>query len=398
MTEIAHFGTVVLIVAAGFAVGVLSTRLTDHVPVPAAAVFLVAAAVVSDLFPTIYKHVPIRTVERIAVVALIVILLNGGMDIGWRRFRVAAAPILLLGIVGTFITAATVALVAHYALGFGWVFAGLVGSAVAPTDPAVMFSVLGGREFDGHAGTTLEGEAGVNDPAGIALVLGMVELATHPDASFWVVVREFVVEMSVGAAVGLAGAAVLIPLLRRVRFSSVSLYPVFTLLVAAALFGATSLAHGSGFLAVFVAGLFLGNADLPARREIKSFLASLANLAELAVFVALGLTVALGEISAHVWAEGIVVAVVLALLARPITVFTTLAAARFTRAELLFITWSGLKGAVPILLAAFALLAGAPAGAHLYSLVFVVVLVSVVGQGTLVPTVARRLRIPMHER
>ena len=99
---------------------------------------------------------------------------------------------------GTFVTAGVVALCAHYVLGFGWVLAGLVGAAVAPTDPAVMFSVLGGREIEGRSGTTLEGEAGVNDPAGIALMMGMIELATHDGASFLVVVEEFVVEMAVG--------------------------------------------------------------------------------------------------------------------------------------------------------------------------------------------------------
>ena len=398
MHEISEFGLVVLVVAAGFVVGVLATKLTDRVPVPAPGVFLVAAALLSDLVPSIYDRVPIRTVERIAVVALIVILLDGGMDVGWRRFRAAAAPVLLLGIAGTVMTAAIVALAVHLLFGFGWVFAGLVGGAVAPTDPAVMFSVLGDREIEGRSGTTLEGEAGVNDPVGIALVLGLIELATHPHATFWVVVREFAVEMAVGAALGLLGAAVLVPLVRRVRLSSAALYPVFVLLAAAALFGATSVAHGSGFLAVFVASLFLGDATLPARDEIVGFHSALARLAELTVFVALGLTVHVGDIGAHVWVEGVVVALVLALLARPLAVVVTLAGARFRRNELAFIAWSGLKGAVPILLGAFVLLEDAPGAARLYSLVFVVVLVSVVGQGTLLPLVARRLAIPMRER
>ena len=397
MTEIADFGTVILLVALGLGLGVLSTRLTDVVAVPAPAVFLVAAAIASDVWPGIYEHVPIQTVERIAVVALIVILLNGGMDIGWSRFRASAAPIMLLGVLGTFATAGIVAACAHYVLGFGWVLSGLVGAAVAPTDPAVMFSVLGGREIEGRSGTTLEGEAGVNDPAGIALMLGMIELATHDGASFLVVVEEFVVEMAVGTVAGLAGAALLIPLIGRLRLSSAALYPVFTLVAAAALYGATSIAHGSGFLAVFIAGLFLGNANLPALPAIKDFHTSLAGLAELAVFVALGLTISATEISARIWAEGVLIAVVIAFIARPLAVVTTISTAQFSRAERIFITWSGLKGAVPILLAAFAVLADVPDADHVYQLVFVVVLVSVVGQGTLVPLVARRLRIPMRE-
>ena len=395
MTEIADFGSVVFIVAAGLTLGLLATVITSRVSIPTPGLLLIAAALTSDLWPSIYEHVPIERVERIAVVALIVILLNGGMDIGWRRFRASAAPILLLGVVGTFITAGVAAVVAHSLLGFDWMLAGLVGAAVAPTDPAVMFSVLGGREIEGRSGTTLEGEAGVNDPAGIALMLGMIELATHADASFLVVVEEFAIEMVVGVVAGLAGVALLVPLMRRVRFASVALYPIFALVAVAALHGATSLAHGSGFLAVFITGLVLGNVEVPSRGVVHGFHSSLANLAELAVFVSLGLTISLGEIPMRTWGEGIAIALALAVLIRPLAVFTTVPRAGFTRAELLFITWSGLKGAVPILLAAFAMLAGAPGSEHVYELVFVVVLVSVLWQGTLVPIVAQRLRIPM---
>ena len=238
MTEISDFAGIVLVVTVGFALAVLSTKLTERVPVPAPAIFLLAAAVVSDIWPGVYEAVPIETVERIAVVALIVILFNGGIDIGWRRFRASAGPILSIGVLGTFATAGLVAVLAHYALGFEWMLAGIVGAAIAPTDPAVMFSVLGRREVAGRSGTTLEGEAGVNDPAGIALMLGMIELATHDDASFWVVVREFAVEMSIGVALGLLGALVLIPLLRRLRLPSEGLYPVLALVLAGALYGA----------------------------------------------------------------------------------------------------------------------------------------------------------------
>jgi cell volume regulation protein A len=398
MTEISDFASIVLVVTSGFALAVLSTKLTERVPVPAPAIFLLAAAVVSDLWPALYEMVPIKTVERIAVVALVVILFNGGTDIGWRRFRASAAPILSIGLLGTFATAGLVALLAHYVLGFEWMLAGIVGAAIAPTDPAVMFSVLGRREVAGRSGTTLEGEAGVNDPAGIALMLGMIELATHGNASFLVVAREFVIEMSIGAALGLLGALVLIPVLRSLRLPSEGLYPVLALVLAGALYGVTALAHGSGFLAVFVAGLFLGDARTPFKGEIERFSGSLASLAELVVFVALGLTIDLGGLSGRVWLEGIVLAFGLALLARPLVVLVTLALARLSWAERAFITWSGLKGAVPILLAAFALLGGITGAERVYGVVFVVVLVSVVGQGTLVPFVARALDIPMRDR
>jgi cell volume regulation protein A len=395
MSEIADFATLVLVVAGGFSLAVLSTRLTGRVPVPAPALFLIAAALVSDLWPAVYAHVPIRTVERVAVVALVIILFNGGMDMGMARLRASAVPVLSLGLAGTFLTAGALAVVAHLALGMGWTTAGLVGAALAPTDPAVMFAVLGRREVGGRSGTTLEGEAGMNDPAGIALMLGMIELATHEHATLLVVGREFVVEMAIGAAFGLLGGRLMLPVLRRARLPSEGLYPVFALMLAGVLYGTTSVAHGSGFLAVFLAGLLAGDARLPYKGEIERFTASLAGLAELVVFVALGATVRLGALTGRDWLEGLALVLALALVIRPLVVAVTLAGVRLDRAEKAFIAWSGLKGAVPVLLAAFAVLGGAPDAQRIYAIVFVAVLASVVGQGTLVPFVARRLGIPM---
>ncbi|HJS69924.1 MAG TPA: cation:proton antiporter [Gaiellaceae bacterium] len=395
MTEIPDFAAIVLLVAGGFALAVVSTKLTAWVPLPSPAVFLVAAAIVSDIWPSVYGDVPILTVERIAVVALVVILFNGGMDIGWRRFRASAGPILSLGILGTFATAGIVALFARYALGFDWTLAGLVGAALAPTDPAVMFSVLGRREIAGHSGTTLEGEAGVNDPAGIALMIGMIELATHDDASVLVILREFAVEMAVGTAIGIVGALLVVALLRRVRLAADALNPVLALALAGVLYGVTGLAHGSGFLAVFIAGLVIGDTRSPYKDEIERFHGALAVLAEIGVFVALGLVVSLGSLTLRDWIEGALLMLLLALVARPLVVAATLAPFSLRRNELAFIAWSGLKGAVPILLAAFAVLAEVDDARKLFGIVFVVVLVSVVGQGTLVPWVAGALKIPM---
>jgi cell volume regulation protein A len=396
MTEIADFATIILLVAGGCSLAILSTRITDYVPIPAPAIFLIAAAITSDLWQDVYADLPIKTVERIAVVALIVILFNGGMDIGWQKLQRSAGPVLSVGLLGTFATAGLVALFAHAVLGMSWTTAGLIGAALAPTDPAVMFSVLGGREIEGRSGTILEGEAGVNDPAGIALMIGMIELATHDDATAWVIVREFGVEMVVGAALGLIGAALLIPLLRRVRLPGDAMHAIFALTAAATLYGATSVAHGSGFLAVFVLGLRLSDVEVAHHREIVRFGATLATVAELVVFVALGLTIHIGLLSTRDWLEGVAIAVVLGLVVRPVVVAATLARADLRRNEKAFIAWSGLKGAVPILLAAFGVLQAVDEADRIYGIVFVVVLISVLGQGTLVPAVARRLGIPMH--
>jgi cell volume regulation protein A len=261
-----------------------------------------------------------------------------------------------------------------------------------------MFSVLGRREIAGRSGTTLEGEAGVNDPAGIALMIGLIELATHDDATWFVVVREFAVEMGVGTVMGLAGALALLPLLRRLPLPVEGLYPVLALALAGVLYSATALAHGSGFLAVFIAGLALGDARLPYKGEIERFHTSLASLAEIVVFVGLGLTINLGSLDAGAWVDAALLLLVLALVARPLVVALTLARARLRMTERIFIAWSGLKGAVPILLAAFAVIGGVPGSDRVYGIVFVVVLLSVVCQGTFVPLVAKSLQIPMHER
>jgi cell volume regulation protein A len=395
--ELATFGAIVLILSGGLLLALLATKLNERYPVPEPAVFLLFAAVTSDLFPELGERLSIREVERIGVVALIVILFNGGTLVGWRRFRVAAVPIFALGVLGTFVTAGVIAVAAHYLFDFSWVIAGVLGAALAPTDPAVMFSVLGNKEIRGRAGTILEGESGVNDPVGIALMIGMIELANDADASFWVVVEEFSVEMSIGLVGGLLGAAALRPLLR-FSLPTSGLYPLRTLAAAGVIYGATAAAGGSGFLAVFVAGVALGDADVPLRDEIERFHTSLASLAEVVVFVALGLTIDVTNLLTSTrLLEGLALAVILALVARPLAVGPLLLPIRIRTNERLFVIWSGLRGAVPILLAAFAVLAAVDDAARVYDIVFVVVAFSVIVQGSSIPFVARRLRIGMRQ-
>ena len=394
MHEVHTFGLVVLLVAAAFALAVVSSRVSERVSLPGPALFLLAAAVLSDVFPSLGK-LQIRTVERIGVVALVVILFDGGTRIGLRRLRTAIVPVLLLGLPGTFATAGIVALAAHWLLGFTWITSGLVGAAIAPTDPAVMFSVLGRREVSGRTGTILEAESGANDPVGIALMIGMIEFATSDNGTVWTVVREFVLEMTVGLAVGVAGAYALLYVMRRLSLPNVGLYPLRTLAAAGVIYGGASVLHGSGFLAVFVAGILVGDERAPYKEETERFFTSLASLAEIVMFVALGLTIELSSLSAGVWADGVVLAVVVALVARPLVVAVLLVPTRLRIGERLFLMWGGLKGAVPIFLAAFAILAGVEHSQRLYGIVFVVVALSVVVQGTSIPLAASLARVPI---
>lgn len=396
MDELSVFGTIVLLVSLGFVLAIVASKLTERFPLPAPALFLFAASIASELVPAFGAHTSIKTVERIGVVALIVILLDGGMHVGWRRFRRSAWPIASLGVLGTFATAALMAFFGHFVLGFDWTIAWLLGAALAPTDPAVMFSVLGNKEIGGRSGTILEGESGVNDPVGIALVIGILEFVTHDDASAWTIVREFSVEMAVGLVVGVAGAALLIRLMQRVSLPSVGLYPIRVLAFGGLIYGAASVLGGSGFLAVFVAGVLIGDLRAPHKAEIERFHTTLASLAEIVVFAVLGLTTDLTELAkSYDWVDGLVLAAVLMLVARPLAVGLLLLRTRLRTAERLFVAWGGLRGAVPILLAAFVVLAAVDGAQRVYNIVFTVVAISVLVQGTSIPLVARRLGVRM---
>jgi cell volume regulation protein A len=390
VAELSDFGLIVLGVAGGVMLALLARKLSTRFPIPAPALFLVAAAIVP------VRLSDIRTVERIGVVALIVILFDGGMYIGWRRFRRAALPIFSLGVLGTFATAGAMAVAAHYLFDFNWTTAGIIGAALSPTDPAVMFSILGDKEVSGRTGTILEGEAGVNDPVAIALMIGMLDFATSHSGSFWTVVREFSLQMTVGIAVGVVGAWLLVIFMRRVPLPGQGLYPLRTLAAAGIIYGAASVAHGSGFLAVFIAGLALSALEAPFKTEIRRFHTSLASLAEIVVFVGLGLTVDAADLARHhVWLDGLLLALILAFVARPLSLAPLLVPLRLRFGERIFLAWGGLKGATPILLAAFAILAGVGSSRRLYEIVFVVVAFSVIVQGASLPFVASRFGVPM---
>jgi potassium/hydrogen antiporter len=394
VSEITDFGLIVLFVSGIVSVALLSNKVSERFPIPAPAIFLLAAALTVHFWPSLGRKLSVLDVERVAVVALIVILFDGGVRIGWKRFRVAAVPITALGVFGTFATAALIALAGRYLFDFSWTGAGILGAALAPTDPAVMFSVLGKREVGGRTGTILEGESGVNDPVGIALMLGMIEFATHAEASFWVVVREFALQMSIGLAIGVGGAWVVLQSIRRIELANPALYPLRSLAAAGVIYGAAAVAHGSGFLAVFVAGILIGDADYPRRRDVERFQTSLASLAEVVVFIALGLTVNKVNLE-PVWKDAVLIALVLAFLARPLGIAAFLAPLHLRRGERAFVMWSGLKGAVPILLASFTLLEHVPGAERIYGIVFVVVAFSVIVQGSTVPFAARRLGVPI---
>jgi cell volume regulation protein A len=389
------FGLAIVLVSAVVLVAALSSRLSQRIRVPAPALFLVGAAVASEIFPRL-RDIPAEVDERIVTVALIFILFDGGMHIGWRRFRSSAGSILWVGLAGTAVTAAAVAAVAHLVFGFDVRLALLIGAALSPTDPAVVFSVLGRREIAGRTGTILEGESGANDPVGIALMVALLGATGGGWQALGSGAAEFALQMVVGGAVGLAGGYGLLQLIKRLPLPNGALYPVRTLACAPLIYGLAALAHGSGFLAVFLAGILIGDARAPYKREIERFAGAIGSLAEIVAFTVLGLSVTLHDLirADELWV-GLALAGILILLIRPILVGLLLLPVRLRWGERIFTLWAGLKGAVPILLAMFILTAGEPDGHRVYGIVFLVVLVSVVVQGGLVPTVARLCRVPM---
>ena len=396
MDDVVGFGVVIAVVAVAGLFAVWSNRLSERIRVPAPAIFLIAAAVASDLVPA-FGRIPMVTVQRIVTVMLILLLFDGGMHIGWRRFRAAGGAVLWIGVAGTAVTAAGMAVLAHVAFGFDWRSALLLGVALSPTDPAVVFSVLGRREVSGRSGTLLEGESGANDPVGIA---AMAALLAAGGAGGWHAVgtgvAEFVGQMGVGALVGVGGGYLLSVAMRRLPLPSAALYPLQTLLGAGAIYGLATLARGSGFLAVFVAGILVGDLRAPYKAEIERFHSSTASLAEIVAFTMLGFTVSLSALAhSNAWLVGLCLAVLLALVVRPVLVGLLLVPIDLARGERVFVLWSGLKGAVPILLGTYILTAGVADAGRLYQIVVVVVAFSVIVQGGLVPMVAHRAKVPM---
>ena len=395
MSDTYTFAWLVLVVAGVGLVALLSNRLTERIKIPAPLLVLVAAAVAVNAIPDL--HAPSEVlVERLVTVALVCILFDGGLNMGWRRFRSAASPIVVTGVLGTFLTAAAATVFIHAAFGVSWYLALLVATAISPTDPAVVFSVLGQREVEGRSGTILEGESGANDPVGIALMAGLISAGGLDAGAFAHVAGQFLLQMGVGAAVGVVGGRAVWWLIRAVPLPSEGLYPLRTLACAFILFGAATLAHGSGFLAVFVAGILLGDEPAPYKREIERFHTALASLGEIVAFTVLGLTVDLHVLArADVWLPGLLIGVVLAVVIRPAFVALCLIPARLRTNERAFVLFAGLKGAVPILLGGFILAAHVAQAARLYGIVVVVVAFSVLVQGSLVPAVAGWLHLPM---
>lgn len=334
---------------------------------------------------------------RIGTVALVLILLDGGLNTRWASIRAVAAPAGLLATVGVAGTAAVVAL-AGWLLGLAWDEAMLIGAIVSSTDAAAVFGVLrgGGLQLEPKLQSTLEVESCANDPMAIILTLGAIEGMVSGDGLSWNLLFEVPLQLVIGAVVGLSVGHVFRYLLTA-RLSASGLYPVLTIAAAFTAFGASTLIYGSGFLAVFLAAVVLGNGHLPFVQGLRRVHDSVAWLCQVAMFLMLGLLVFPSRLM-PLAGVGISLGLVLAVVARPLAVLGCLSILRWRPRQAAFVSWVGLRGAVPIILATFPIIKGLPSGDRIFHLVFFVVVVSAVIPGASIVFIALRSGLAKRSR
>jgi cell volume regulation protein A len=387
-----------LILAAGalLASALLASLVAGRLRVPGLLLFLAVGMLVGSDGLGLIDFDDYELARDIGIVALALILFEGGLASGWDEIRPVIRPAIGLATVGTLVTAGITGLIASWLFALSTLDGLLIGAILASTDGAAVFAVLRGSTLRRRLARTLEGEAGMNDPVAILLVLGVIELITVPGYGAAELVRLAAEQLVLGTVVGLAVGLGAARTLQRVRLASAGLYPVASLAAAALAFGGAQAIAGSGFLSVYLCGLVIGSFPSPAKRTITAFHDGLAWVAQLVLFLALGLLVFPGELGA-VAPEGIVLAIVLVFVARVAGAFAGTAFSGFTTSERLALAWAGLRGGVPVVLATFPLIAEVEGSRTLFNVVFFAVVVSTILQGTTFEAVARRLGVTTTE-
>jgi cell volume regulation protein A len=332
--------------------------------------------------------------QSIGIIALVFILFAGGLDTQWSQVRPALWQATSLATLGVFLTTLAVGAFLSILLNFSLMNGLLLGAIVSSTDAAAVFSVLRSRNISlrGQLKPLLELESGSNDPTAIFLTIGLIQLLTDSNASVGSLALHFMFQMGLGAAFGYGLGKAMVFFLNRLKLAYEGMYPVFSLAFAALVYGATTSIGGSGFLAVYIAGLVASNSEFVHKKSLLRFFDGLAWLSQIAMFVTLGLLVFPSQIM-PIMGLGLLVSGFLMLIARPLSVFISLSLSRFQLREKAFVSWVGLRGAVPIVLATFPLLAGLPDAQLMFNLVFFIVLTSALFQGWSVPVAARILQV-----
>lgn len=375
-------------------ISVLVSKISDRLGIPALLLFLILGMLAGSDGPGgVYFDDP-ALAQFVGVVALVLILFSGGLHTEWDHVRPVIKESLTLATLGVFITALVVGLFTTALLGLSLVEGMLLGSVVSSTDAAAVFSVLRskGISLKGQLKPLLELESGSNDPMAIFLTVGLIQLITQPKLSPVNLIGLFALQMLVGAVLGYGMGRVMLFLVNRLNLGYEGLYPVLTLSLVFLTFGLTDAIGGSGFLAVYLAGIVLVRYDFVHKRSLLRFHDGLAWLMQIAMFLTLGLLVFPSRL-VPIIGIGLLIAGCLMFVARPVSIFVGLLPSALNWREKMFISWVGLRGAVPIILATFPLLARIPQADLIFNVIFFVVLTSVLLQGTSIPLVARWLGV-----
>ncbi|ABD04768.1 Sodium/hydrogen antiporter [Rhodopseudomonas palustris HaA2] len=375
--------------------GILSSLLALRFGAPLLLVFLVLGMLAGEAGPGGLKFDDLSTTYLVGSVALALILFDGGLRTRFSTIKAVLAPSMGLATVGVLLTALITAPVAYYALDLNWTEALLAGAVIASTDAAAVFLLVHsqGLRLRPRVGATLEVESGTNDPFAVFLTLMLVGLITRGESSTWYVVVEFLWEALLGTAIGVIGGRMVVMALNRVALPQ-GLHAPFVATAALVVFGAAQISHASGFLAVYLAGMIIGNQPTRAHNSVVAFLDAATWLAQIVMFVLLGLLVSPQRLMSSI-GPAVVVALALMLVARPVAVFLCLAPFRFNWRERLFIAWVGLRGAVAIFLASIPMLVGLPKAYLYFDVAFVVVIISLLLQGWTLGPAARKLHVAL---
>jgi len=379
-----------LLASAALLVAVGAVRLSTRVGLPSLLVYLAIGVALGPLGVGVTFD-DAELTRILGLGALVVIIAEGGLTARWTTLRPVLGPAVALSTVGVVVSVAAIALVAHYVLRLPWELAWLYGAVLSSTDAAAIFATLRRVRVRPALAALVEAESGINDAPVVLLVL-LLSAPGGGHGTWWQQLGLAAYELTAGAAIGaLVGAAGAWGL-RRAALPAAGLYPLATIGLTVLAYAAGSVAHASGFLAVYVSAVFLGNARLPHRGAVLGFADGLAWLAQIGLFILLGLLVDPAGLVPALGAA-LVIGTALLLVARPLSVVVSVAPFRFPLREQAFLSWAGLRGAVPIVLATIPLSAGVPGARALFNVVFVLVIVFTVVQGTTLPPLVGRLGV-----